>query len=419
VSPAPPQHLALFVRSLGAAGGGAERNLLNLAGEWARRGHRVDLVLGRAEGHFADAVPEGVRTLAFGVRTPLPVWRAALRDPRTAAVLWPALANLHPPWVLGCVPSLAAYLRRERPRALLSALNYSNLAAIWARDLAGVPTRLVVSERNTLSVRAARERRRRLRVLPRLVRALYPRADAILAVSDGVADDLARLTGIPRERITTTGNPVVTEDLARRAAAPLEHPWLAPGAPPVVLGAGKLKPQKDFATLLRAFARLRTRRAARLVILGEGPERARLTALARDLGVADDVALPGFVAEPFPWLARAAVFALSSAWEGLPGVLVQALACGTPVVSTDCPSGPREILEDGRLGPLVPVGDADALAAALERTLEAPPAPEPLRTRARDFAVGPVAERYLAALLADGAPDSSDTKAASRSATRA
>lgn len=418
MSEAAPAHLALFVRSLGAAGGGAERSLLNLAGELVRRGHRVDLVLGRAEGHFADAVPEGVRTIAFGVRTPIPVWRAALRDPRTAAALAPALANAHPPWVLGCVPALARYLARERPRALLSVLNYSNLAAIWARDLARVPTRLAISERNTLSVRAAHERRRRLRVLPRLVRRLYPRADAILAVSDGVADDLARVTGLPRERIVATGNPVVTDDLARRAAAPLDHPWLRPGAPPVVLGAGKLKRQKDFATLLRAFATLRRARPARLVVLGEGPERARLEALARELGIAEDVALPGFVAEPFPWMARAAVFALSSAWEGLPGVLIQALACGTPVVSTDCPSGPREILEGGRLGPLVPVGDAEAFAAALGRVLEAPPAPEPLRARAAAFAVGPVTDRYLAALL-PGSGDASDpTKAASRSATR-
>jgi glycosyltransferase involved in cell wall biosynthesis len=280
---------------------------------------------------------------------------------------------------------------------MLAALNFTNLTALWARRLAGVPTRLVVSERNTLSVRAARGARR-LRRLPRLARHFYPWADALAAVSDGVADDLARVLGVPRKDICTTWNPVVTPDIERRAAEALDHPWFQPGEPPVVLAAGKLKRQKDFATLLEAFALLRARRPARLVILGEGPERPRLESLVATLGVAGDVALPGFVANPFAYMARSAVFALSSAWEGLPGVLIQALACGCPVVSTDCPSGPSEVLDAGVYGPLVPVGDAPALARALESVIEAPPPRERLRQRARLFSADRSASRYLALL---------------------
>ena len=396
----PRRHLALLIRSLGANGAGAERMWLHLAGAFAQRGHRVDLVLGRRTGHLADAVPAGVRVVDLDVRSLLPLVGAALRDPRAARSLAPALAALPPPWILAAVPALADYLARERPDALLSALSYSNLAALWARERAGVAVRVVVSERNTLSVRSAHARARRWRVLPLLESRWYPRADAILAVSQGVADDLALAAHLPRERIAVTYNPVVSDALERAARAPLDHPWFAPGAPPVVLGVGKLAQQKGFDVLLHAFARVRAQRAARLVILGEGPQRRALARRVASLGLGDDVALPGFVANPYAWMARSAVFALSSRWEGLPNALIEALACGCAVVSSDCPSGPAEILENGRLGPLVPVDDAAALAAAIERAL-APSDPAPRRARARDYAIERVAPRYLAALLPD------------------
>jgi glycosyltransferase involved in cell wall biosynthesis len=228
---------------------------------------------------------------------------------------------------------------------------------------------------------------------------VYPWADAVIAVSDGVADHIARLTGMPRERITTIYNPVVTTELLEKARKPVDHPWLAPGQPPVVLGVGKLKIQKSFRTLIRAFARVRAARPARLVILGEGARRRALEALVDELGLREDVALPGYVANPWAWMARAAVFALSSRWEGLPGALIEAMACGCPVVSTDCPSGPAEILQGGAYGPLVPVGDAGALADAILALLEAPPDRARLRARAAMFCVDPAVDRYLAVLL--------------------
>src|SRR3954452_14198277 len=226
------------------------------------------------------------------------------------------------------------------------------------------------------------------------MRRAYGQGDAVVAVSDGVADALARVTGLPRGLIRTIHNPVVGPELEALSREPVAHPWLAPGQPPVVLSAARLTVQKDLPTLLRAFALLRARRAVRLLILGDLPTPERTEAsigelrdLAYRLGVAADVELPGFVENPYAWMARASLFALSSAYEGFGNVLVEAMACGCPVVSTDCPSGPAEILDGGRYGPLVPVGDAEALAEAMARVLAAPPERAELVARADQFSV--------------------------------
>ena len=225
-------------------------------------------------------------------------------------------------------------------------------------------------------------------------------ADVIIAVSAGVADDLAQSAGLSRAAIRVVYNPVVDQDVAERAAEPLDHPWFLPGAAPIVLGVGRLTAQKDFQTLIRAFARVRAERSARLVILGEGrPEvHAGLLALAASLGCATDVDLPGFVLNPFAYMARAGVFVLSSLHEGLPGVLIQALACGCPVVSTDCPSGPAEILDDGRYGSLVPVGDHLAMAQSILATLVRPPERSALAARGAEFSVDRAVTLYMDAL---------------------
>jgi glycosyltransferase involved in cell wall biosynthesis len=173
-----------------------------------------------------------------------------------------------------------------------------------------------------------------------------------------------------------------------------DHPWFAPGQPPVVLGVGRLTRQKDFPTLLRAFGKLRQQRAARLIILGEGEDRPSLQALAAELGVTDDVALPGFRENAMAYMAGSALFVLCSAWEGLPTVLIEALAAGSRVVSTDCPSGPREILQEGRLGPLVPVGDSTALAGAMATALDRPAGSVPLETL-RPFTLDAAVDHYL------------------------
>lgn len=356
--------------------------MVELAGGFAARGHRVDLLAIRPRGELLDALAPGVRIVPLGgALTRLPLVSGSKRRRALAAV-----------------PPLARYLRRERPDALVATSHSTNVAASIAGRLAWAPTRVVLRFDSQLSrspsLAGTRTQRRRIR----RARRYFPWADAWIAISEGVADDAARVTGIPRARIAAIHNPVVTAELLRRAREPVDEEWLAPGRPPVVLGVGRLVAQKDFPTLLRAFARVRARRDARLLVLGEGPARAALERLAAELGVSADVRFAGAVGAAPAYMARAAVFVLSSAWEGFGRVLVEALAVGCPVVSTDCPSGPREILAGGAYGPLVPVGDDEALAGAIASLLERPPAPERLLERAQVFTLERGVERYLEVL---------------------
>lgn len=362
--------LALFIPSLG--GGGTERVLVTLANDFAARGIATDLVLCRASGPFLARVEKDVR----------------LVDLKASHMRWAVLP-------------LARYLRETRPQAMLSALGHANVAAVAARALAGVPTRLVLSERSTLSAALRGGRLWRKGLVPFFMRCSYRHADGIVAISAGVADDLARAIGLPRKRIDVVYNPIDTDRVETLSREEPNHPWLAPGGPPVILGVGRLTAAKDFPTLLRAFARFRAKRAARLMILGEGEDRAALEALARDLGVSEDVAMPGFAANPFAYMRRAALFVLSSRWEGFANVLVEAMACGTPVVSADCPSGPAEILEDGKWGRLVPVGDPAALAQAMAEILGGGERLD-ARRRAAHFSVAKASAAYLRLLGVKG-----------------
>jgi glycosyltransferase involved in cell wall biosynthesis len=267
-------------------------------------------------------------------------------------------------------------------------MSHANLIAIWAGRLAGGRTPVMVTVHNTMS--ESTRGRFGGAFEPWLLRMFYPWAASVVAVSRGAADDLARTSGLPRERVHVVYNPVITPAVMAMATRDPDHPWFAPGEPPIVLGVGRLTPQKDFPTLLRAFAEVRRQRPARLLILGEGDDRPRLEALADELGVRADVGLPGFRDDAMACMARSALFVLSSAWEGLPTVLIEAMAAGIRVVSTDCPSGPREILQDGRLGALVPVGDHHALAEAMLAALThstAPLPPETLASFTREAAV--------------------------------
>ena len=300
--------------------------------------------------------------------------------------------------LLRSVAPFARYLSHSRPTCILSAGETANLISVGVSRLMRVDARVVVCAQTHLSVDTAntplQERPLRLRTVPALVRRMYPAADAVIAVSAGVARDLVENHAVPREQISIIHNPVGT-DVADLGSAQIEHPWLqTPVGQPVILSAGRLVAQKDFAMLVRAFALLREDIDVRLVILGKGPLRAELLELAESLGVRQHVDLPGFVRNPYAWITRADVFAMSSAWEGSPNVLVEALACGTPVVSTDCPSGPAEILDGGKIGPLVPVGDSVAMARALARVLRAPPEKATLRARAHDFSLEATANAY-------------------------
>ena len=254
---------------------------------------------------------------------------------------------------------------------MIAVLDNINLASM-ARRIAGVQTRVVINVQSNLSADLASHRGLRGWIKPKLMRVCYPWADELACVSAGVGEDLAATTRLPNERVKVIFNPVLVDEIDELAAESSGHPWFDQPDIPVFLGTGRLTKQKDFPTLLKAFARLRGTRRARLAILGQGDDLASLQRLAEQLGIAEDVAFLGFVANPYAYMARASVFVLSSAWEGLPTVLIEAMACGTPVVSTDCPSGPREILADGLYGRLTDVGDADGLADAMSETLDSP-----------------------------------------------
>jgi len=329
-----PPHLAIFLRYLG--GGGAETILLNLAQSFSQQNCKVDLVLGKAWGRHCQKVPSTINIVDLG-----------------ASGFFSTLI------------SLIRYLRKEQPTGLLSALHYANEIAICAKHLAKVSTPVVVTEHNTLSQALQHEASYKKYLLPLSIRYLYPWADAVVTVSQGVAQDLAQTTGLPAQNIKTIYNPVVTPELKEKAKVPLDHPWFAPGEPPVILGVGKLEAQKDFPTLIHAFAKVRKMQPARLMILGWGSERSQLEALIKELHLENDVALTGYIDNPYPYIANAQVFVLSSAWEGLPTVLIEAMALGTPIISTNCKSGPAEILDHGKYGFLMPVGDRSAIAKAI------------------------------------------------------
>jgi glycosyltransferase involved in cell wall biosynthesis len=359
-----PARICLVLHDL--RGGGAERAFIRLAQGMLDAGRRVDIVLVRAVGEYMNEVPAGADVV-----------------------------SLNRPHVWKAVPALARYISAARPRAVLSALTHVNIATIAAARLATTPTRIFVSERNQISAQARSARHLRQRIAYAAAPAIYRAADGIIAVSSGVAEDVIRYCGLPRRKVHVIYNPVIGPDLWRRAGAEVDHPWFAAGGDPVVLAVGRLHEQKDFGCLLDAFAIARSRAPMRLMILGEGELRGALEAHARALQIDQYVALPGFVPNPFAYMSRAAVFVLSSRWEGFPNVLVEAMACGLPVVATDCKSGPREILDDGRFGRLVPVGDPSALAQAILDLVRASNDNARSRGRAASYSVASAASRYL------------------------
>lgn len=357
--------VALYLPNL--TGGGTERTLLRLACGFKASGWVPRLVVDQARGELLAAVQ------ADGI----------------------PLDSLNASRTLHALPRLVRWLRQHRPSVLLSGITHNNIIAVWARALARVPTRIILAEHTVLSLHARMYDRWQYRILPNLCRLTYPHADAVVAISETVADNLAAYAHLERHFITVIPNPVVMPDFPQRTAMPCPHPWLNTPDVPVIVAAGRLEAVKDFSSLLCAFAILRQQQPVRLLILGEGSQREALLSLRGSLGVTADVEFPGFQADPLPFFARAAVVAISSRYEGFGLTVVEALACGTPVVSTDC-GGPAEILAGGRYGWLVPVGDIAALSAGLAEALAHPPAPAFLKNRAQDYTLAAMTQRYLA-----------------------
>ena len=342
--------------------------MLDIAAEFSNRSVPVDLVLVKAEGHYLDLVPDGVRLVD-------------LNSHRAAASLL----------------KLVRYVRQEQPVALLSTLTQASVIALAAKLMLRGNLRVVTRIANTYSEELATGTFKHRQAL-RLLKALFPVADGVVAVSQGVADDLKAVTPSISRKVTTIYNPVVRPQIVEQAQTPPDHPWFGCGTAPVILSVGRLAAAKDHATLVKAFASVVLERRARLVILGDGPERESLMNLAERLMVSEYVDFPGFKVNPFAYMSRASVFALPSRYEGFPNVLIQAMACGTPVVSTDCRSGPREILEDGKWGHLVPAGDWRAMSKAIIQALDNPPPSGQISARASVFSADAAIDRYLEVL---------------------
>ena len=414
---------ALYIPSLNY--GGAERTFVYLAQGFVRSGFTdLWLILNRARGPFLSHLPPEVSIVDLCSKD-LGAPDIPFHFSRFLRYLTRQRANS--PWLDGAEKilyialkgtgylrkrhlqfmllsllmslKLADQLRQIRPDALLSALTDCNLTAILAQRFVN-GFKVVTSEQNTPSL-SIRSQPAAGTVL-KMMRRLYPKADRIVAISQGVANDLISLLNLPHEKVTVIYNPVVTPELFEQAKQPVSHPWFEQNQLPVILAVGRLTRQKDFPTLFRAFSLVRQVRPAKLLILGEGEERANLERLAIELGIQNDVSMPGFFDNPFAFMAKAYVFVLSSAWEGFGNVLVEALACGCPVVATDCRSGPREILGNSRYGRLVPVGDHEALAKAILETLDNPDFPADRQTRlqrAMEFSVDAAVDKYLKVLL--------------------
>jgi glycosyltransferase involved in cell wall biosynthesis len=369
-------HIALFAPSMRAAG--MERVFLNICQGLIEKGLRVDLVLAHAAGPYLEHVPAEASIVDLGVAYDLSVGITRLSD--------------YPRYI----PKLASYLRRSRPELLLSSGVYLNMVALAANAAAGCPTTVVIRQPSHLSEIIAELREQgdgRLRYwLPKL---FYRFTSGVIANSRGVARDLQENFGVPEARLRVIPNPAFVPGDSEESGEKSVHRWLDSSAPPTFLGVGRLCKQKDFHTLLRAFEIVRRRRDCRLLILGEGPERTSLQNWIDTHSLTNNIELLGHVDRPRDYMQQASVFVLSSRYEGFGNVVVEALACGCPVVSTDCQSGPAEILDDGRYGRLVPICDAAAMASAIEETLDEQPDKSTLRRRAEDFHYRDISAQYL------------------------
>lgn len=362
--------IAVFLPAL--HGGGAERTMLTLANGFADTGQQVDLVLAQKTGPYVNDISDQVR-----------------------------LVDLKASGTFAAAPALMRYLRREKPEAMVSALTRANIVTSICRRITGLPSRLVVIEQNTMS-QWSQQGGWKSRMSRFLARQVYPWATVVGGVSQGVVDDLVDVCNFSAEQFQVLYNPGATQDVQQRALETPNHPWFAEGQPPVLVAVGKLETQKDFPTLLRAFDLVRQQREARLIILGEGSLRSELERLVDTLNLNQHVELPGFQSNPYAFMASSAAFVLSSAHEGLPTVLVEALTCGCRVVATDCPSGPHEILRGGELGPLVPVGNVARLSEAMIDALDAR-FPKPSREAWMPYTLDRVIESYLSVLLPNNA----------------
>jgi len=400
-----PLRIAFLLDSL--SGGGAEKVMLTLAEGFANRGYIVDLLVCKMKGALLEIIPSNVTVIPLAPSPALSSNIYALCVGKTSlsdmASLWCRIRKV--PFTFRYLRAISRYIIENRPAALLAALPKSSVNAVLAKHISGVSTRILVGvhSNHTFLLRDGGEAH-----MQGLVKSIYPRADVLVAVSHGVASDIASIINVDREKVTTIYNPIPGLEISKRSIEPAGHPWFDSGTIPVILGIGRFSAEKNFPLLLKAFAMVRRKRPVRLVLLGgddtsQDQRRLKmdLMAQAEQLDVSDAVDMPGFTSNPFAYLSKASVFVLSSRYEGFGNVLVEAMLCGCPVVSTDCPSGPAEILDNGKYGELVPVDDDRALADAIFRTLDNPPDGDYLRSRGNSFSVENAVDQYQKLLLTE------------------
>lgn len=333
------KRVAFLLPSLG--GGGAEKVVVNLVNELCENENLViDLVLGDATGKYVELVNGKVQ-----------------------------IVNLESPRMIKTIFKIVRYLKNNKPDVLISGLDYVNVIALIAKKLAGVNTKILITEHNTLSQTLDSRKSVKTSILINLMRRLYSKADQIIAVSKGVAADLCNVLGVKDKLVKVIYNPVINDHIIQQSYEEIDHKWVNDSKQPVILGIGRLTLQKDFEMLIKAFSILKSKVPAKLIILGEGELRNDLEAQIKSLGLSESIDLYGFHNNPYAFIRQTELFVLSSRWEGLPTVLIEALACDATVVSTDCKSGPREILAGGKYGKLVDVGDFEGLAVAMEESL--------------------------------------------------
>lgn len=353
------KRVAIFLPS--SRGGGAERSMISVANHFAKEGFNVDIAFVNAQGAFLKYVDPSVNVVDF-------------QKSRTVY----------------CLTKLIRYLFFAKPRVLICVMEHLSVVAIIAKAICRSRSKVIVSVRNTITERSVKQR---WASRDRIKRWIFQRADGYIAVSESAKDAFSATYGIEANDIKVIYNPLDLSEIDCLAEQVPRHPWARNKDLPIVLGVGRLTPQKDFLSLVKAFSLVREQIKCRLVILGEGEQRQEIESAIKFFGLQDDVLLPGFVDPPYSWMKNSDVFVLSSAWEGLPGVLLQAMACGTPVVATDCPGGNAEILQNGKWGSLVPVGDHAALAQEIVNIIENGSCKMP-RSRAMDFCADAVMAQY-------------------------
>lgn len=363
------KRVAFLARDL--RGGGLERVVINLLASLSEQGVELDLVLASQEGAFVDQLPKSVRVIPLNVQV-----------------------NNSTKGSFNLLLPLIQYLRKERPIALVSHLVFINSIAVLAKQLSGIPGQVVLVEHLPLFQNSTADVPQS-RLIKLMMQWLYPHADAVVSVAEKMATQLKTDLKLKDSIVRVIENPVIDETLYQRSGEPCNHPWFKPDQPPVFLAVGRFTAQKDFATLMDAFARVRKTREARLIVLGDGPLRAALTQQIQALGIEADVDLPGFEPNPYKFMRQATVFVLSSRWEALPTVLIEAMGCGCQVVSTDCPFGPKEILAEEKYGRLVPMQDAIALSTAMQDSLDHPIPKTAIEQRAATFSRDRATSRYL------------------------